>query len=140
MSKYDSVYTFMKQYAPFCDILYFNSIQEMVGTSSLNALGQDEVLTEYTSGKKERRLTFSIVQMRVFDESGLTDINVDALNSAGAFVDWLCEQNITENFPDFGEGCTVQYMKVAQTPYIGDVSPDNIARYVIQIQIIYTEV
>lgn len=140
MSKYDSVYVFIKQYEPFGDILYFNSIQEMVGNSSLNAIGQDDVLTTFTDDTKERRLTFSLVQVRDFDESGHSDINVDALDGAEAFADWIETQNSARNFPILGDGCTVQQMAVAQSPYIGGVTDNNLAKYVIQIQILYTEV
>lgn len=140
MSKYDSIYTFIKQYEPFGDILYFNSIQEMVGNSSLNAIGQDDILTTFTDNSKERRLSFTIVQMRVFDESGYSDINVDALDGAGAFADWIESQNKARNFPILGDGCAVQRITVAQSPYIGDVTDNNVAKYIIQIQILYTEV
>lgn len=139
MSKYDAVYNFIKQYEPFNDILYFNSIQELVNIDSLNAIGQDDILRTFTSGKKERRLTFSIIQMQGFDESGISDINLTALANSEALATWLRQQNSLGNFPNLGEGRTVQSIEVAQSPYIGDVTQNNVAKYIIQFQIFYTE-
>lgn len=139
MSKYDAIYDFIKSYEPLGNLLYFNSIQELVGTSSLNAIGQDDVVRTFTSGKKERRLTFSIVQIKDFDESGTSDINLTALSESEALEKWICSQNMQRNFPNLGEGCAAQSISVVQSPYIGGVATNNTAQYIIQFQIHYTE-
>lgn len=139
MSKYDTVYNFIKQYEPFNDILHFNSIQEMVNVASLNAVGQDDIIRTFTGGRTERRLTFSVIQMQDFDDSGTSDINLEALANSEALARWIREQNILRNLPDMGEGCTAQSISVVQAPYIGDVTQNNVAKYIIQFQIDYTE-
>ena len=73
--------------------------------------------------------------------SELDDLNLETMNFAQAFMDWLDEQNDKREYPDLGENCTVEKIENLQNmPNLSGVNyEEGLARYMIQARIIYTE-
>lgn len=69
------------------------------------------------------------------------DLNMEAMNFAQGFMDWIDEQNWNKAFPDFGERCQVKKIENLQNmPNLAAVDWDNmVARYMIQCRVLYFE-
>lgn len=69
------------------------------------------------------------------------DLNMQAMNFAQEFMDWIEEQNRTKNFPDFGEKCQVKKIENLQNmPNLATVDWENmVAQYMIQCRVLYFE-
>ena len=139
MKKHEAVYEFIKQYPPLDGILYFNSIEEFYQATGLIPVYGDNVQTEYTSGDAEKLYTFAIVQMKAFD-TGTSDINLQAMQDAEAFADWIEQKNEEHNFPIFPENCHISKIKSLQNmPNMAGTNEQGIAKYMMQFQIEYFE-
>lgn len=69
------------------------------------------------------------------------DLNLQAMNFAQKFMDWIDEQNRKRNFPDFGERCQVKKIENLQNmPNLATVDWENMkAQYMIQCRVLYFE-
>lgn len=69
------------------------------------------------------------------------DLNLQAMNFAQEFMDWIEKQNKTKNFPDFGEKCQVKKIENLQNmPNLAAVDWENMkAQYMIQCRVLYFE-
>lgn len=94
----------------------------------------------YVTGDVQKEYGFTIVIVKSYS-SCQDDLNLEAMNFAQAFIDWLDQQNERKDFPDFGEDCEVQEMQNLQNmPNLSGVNQDgSLARYMIQARIIYKE-
>ena len=101
MTKYEGLVTFLKQYPPLNEILYFNKTQEIADTSSVNTVYSDYAVQEYTCGNSDREFVFAIKQMKQYDSAGTSGINRQTMEEVQAFMDWIDEQNKKRNFPEF---------------------------------------
>ena len=68
-------------------------------------------------------------------------MNLEAMNFAQSFMDWLEVQNKNNNYPDFGSNCQIKFMENLQNmPNLAGVLPEaNLARYMLQCRIVYFE-
>ena len=69
------------------------------------------------------------------------DLNLQAMNFAQKFMDWIEKQNKDKNFPDFGEKCQVKKIENLQNmPNLAAVDWENMkAQYMIQCRVLYFE-
>ena len=69
------------------------------------------------------------------------DLNLQAMNFAQEFMDWIDEQNRLKNFPDFGSKCQVKKIENLQNmPNLAAVDWENAkAQYMIQCRVLYFE-
>lgn len=69
------------------------------------------------------------------------DLNLQAMNFAQEFMDWIDEQNRNKNFPDFGDKCQVKKIENLQNmPNLAAVDWENMkAQYMIQCRVLYFE-
>lgn len=69
------------------------------------------------------------------------DLNLQAMNFAQEFMDWIDDQNRLGNFPDFGEHCQVKKIENLQNmPNLAAVDWENMrAQYQIQCRVLYFE-
>lgn len=69
------------------------------------------------------------------------DLNMQAMNLAQQFMDWIEEQNRKRNFPDFGKKCQVKKIENLQNmPNLANVDWENMtAQYMIQCRVLYFE-
>ena len=97
-------------------------------------------IKKYITGNVQKEYGFSIIIVKAYS-SEQDDLNLEAMNFAQAFMDWMDEQNEKKEYPDFGENCTVERMENLQNmPNLSGVNYEaGLARYMIQAKIIYTE-
>lgn len=69
------------------------------------------------------------------------DLNLQAMNFAQGFMDWISEQNRKKAFPDFGDQCQVKKIENLQNmPNLAAVDWENmIAQYMLQCRVLYFE-
>lgn len=69
------------------------------------------------------------------------DLNLQAMNFAQQFMDWIDEQNREKNFPNFGPKCQVKKIENLQNiPNLATVDWENTkAQYMIQCRVLYFE-
>lgn len=69
------------------------------------------------------------------------DLNLEAMNFAQGFMDWIEEQNRNQRFPDFGERCQIKKIENLQNmPNLASVDWDNrVAQYMLQCRVLYFE-
>ena len=118
----------------------FNFSPEAPESISLITNYSDKIRKRYITGDCEKEYGFSIIIVKPYS-SDQDDLNLEAMNFAQAFMDWLDEQNEARKFPDFGENCTVERIENLQNmPNLSGVNyEEGLARYMIQAKIIYKE-
>lgn len=121
-------------------LLSFNFSPESVDSISLVTNYSDKIRKKFVTGKVQKEYGFSIIIVKSYS-TDQDDLNLEAMNFAQAFMDWLEEQNDNRNFPDFGDNCVVEKMENLQNmPNLSGVNYDEgLARYMMQARIIYTE-
>lgn len=140
MTKYEGLVTFLKQYPPLNEILYFNNTQEIADTSSVNTVYSDYAVQEYTCGNSDREFVFAIKQMKQYDSAGTSGINRQTMEEVQAFMDWIDEQNKKRNFPEFPGNCFVYKIENLQNmPEIAGTNDQGLAEYMFQCRVCYTE-
>ena len=140
MTKYEGLVTFLKQYPPLNEILYFNKTQEIADTSSVNTVYSDYAVQEYTCGNSDREFVFAIKQMKQYDSAGTSGINRQTMEEVQAFMDWIDEQNKKRNFPQFPDNCFVYKIENLQNmPEIAGTNDQGLAEYMFQCRVCYTE-
>lgn len=69
------------------------------------------------------------------------DLNLQAMNFAQGFMDWISDQNRRKAFPDFGENCQVKKIENLQNmPNLAAVDWENmVSQYMVQCRVLYFE-
>lgn len=121
-------------------LLNFNFSPEARDSISLITNYSDKVRKKYITGNVQKEYGFSIIIVKPYS-SEQDDLNLEAMNFAQAFMDWMDEQNEKKEYPDLGENCTVERMENLQDmPNLSGVNCEaGLARYMIQARIIYRE-
>lgn len=138
--KNQAMINFIKKYPPLYETLYFNSTQNYPQTTSLNTVYSDYAVQEYTCGNSDREFIFAIKQMKNYDSSGTSDVNLQAINEVQDFMDWIDEQNELKNYPEFPENCYVYKIENLQNmPNLAGTDDQGLAEYMFQCKVCYTE-
>ena len=122
------------------NLLSFNFSPESEDSISLITNYSDKLRKKYITGDTQKEYGFTIIIVKSYS-SGCDDLNLEAMNFAQAFMNWMDEQDENRNYPDFGENCTVEKMECLQNmPNLSGVNQDGtMARYMIQARVIYKE-
>lgn len=122
------------------NILNFNFSPESEDSIALITNYSDKVKKKYVTGAVQKEYGFTLVIVKSYS-SFQDDLNLEAMNFAQAFMEWLEEQNEKKEYPDFGENCEIQKMENLQNmPNLAGVNQDGtMARYMIQAKIVYKE-
>lgn len=120
------------------DLLHFNFSPESPESISLITNYSDMERKNYRYGA-EKEYAFSILIVKPYSTCG-DDLNLEAMNFAQAFMDWMEEENRRKRYPVFPDGCQVKKMECLQNmPNLAGVSQEGLARYMIQCRLIYFE-
>lgn len=121
-------------------LLNFNFSPEAADSISLITNYSDKVKKKYITGQVQKEYGFTIVIVKSYSIDQ-DDLNIEAMNFAQAFMDWLDKQNMRKDFPDFGEKCTIDKVENLQNmPNLSGINQEEgLARYMIQARIIYVE-
>jgi len=130
--------------------LYFNFSQAKDNNKQIVTTGNDKAVQKpYIDGSILKRFTFTIIDYKsiayraVAKEVGLIDENVEELAEVQSIIDWVTQQAETKNYPQFGDECVIEDMKVlTDNPNLNgvdsSVSP-ALAKYSLSIQIEYID-
>ena len=130
--------------------LFFNAINAKDNDKQIITQSNDSALnTKYIDGSVLKRFTFTLIDFRsvIYQPlpkvEGYTSENVEEMLDVQGIVDWVNAQADAENYPDFGENCSIDSMKTtSDNPNLNgidtQVSP-ALAKYSITIQIDYLD-
>lgn len=141
MTKHDAVKAYFEpKIQELAGELLFNFSPENEGSISLITNYSGRIRKEYITGVTEKAYGFTIVIVKPYS-SNEDDLNLEAMNFAQAFMDWLDEQNKAKKYPDFGKNCEIEKMENLQNmPNLSSVNYEaGLARYMIQVRILYKE-
>lgn len=103
---------------------------------SIDTTPASQIIQRYFSGGSLRQYEFVLRSVQDYGADVLQNLENSALYERLAA--WMEEQTRKRNFPDLGEGRTVQSIEAQSTGYLMTVAPD-VGRYQIQCRIIYHE-
>ena len=71
------------------------------------------------------------------------DANGDGIGDIQGIIDWITEQNDAQNYPDFGDKCSIEEMRVlTDNPNLDGIDTStkpSLARYSMSIRIDYLD-
>ena len=142
MTKHDAMKTYFepKVLELAGDLLGFNFSPESQEKISFLTNYSDKILKKYVRSGAEKEYGFSIVIVKPYSTE-TDDINLEAMNFAQAFMDWLDEQNKRKIYPAFPENCQIKKMENLQNmPNLAGINAGaGLARYMIQCRVVYYE-
>ncbi len=142
MSKHDAMVAYMSPKVEELAgrLLNFNVSPGEEGNISFLTNYSDKIRKKYIRVGSEKEYGFTIVITRTFSD-GTDDLNLDAMNFAQEFMDWIDEQDKKKNYPDFGDKCQIKKIENLQNmPNLASVDWENmIAQYMLQCRVIYFE-
>lgn len=142
MTKHDAMVAYMSPKVEELAgrLLNFNVSPGEEGNISFLTNYSDKIKKKYIRCGADKEYGFSVVITRTFSEE-TDDLNLDAMNFAQGFMDWIDEQDKKRNYPDFGEKCQVKRIENLQNmPNLASVDWDNmIAQYMLQCRVLYFE-
>lgn len=120
-------------------LVQFNFSPESPDSISFVTNYSDKIRKKYVRAA-EKEYGFSVIIVKAYstDED---DLNLEAMNFAQAFIDWLDEQNRKKIYPIFPENCQIKKMENLQNmPNLAGINAQaGLARYMIQCRLIYFE-
>lgn len=142
MTKHDAVKAYfepkVKEIAG--NVLNFNFSLECTDSIGLVTNYADKTVKEFINGDARKAYGFSILITKSYSTYS-DDLNLEAMNFAQTFMDWLDEQNCKKEYPDFGSNCEVEKIEVLQNmPNLAGVNAEEgTARYMVQCRILHIE-
>lgn len=121
------------------DVLHFNFSDEAPDNISFLTNYSDKVIKNYVRAS-QKEYGFTILITKAYSTSA-DDLNLEAMNFAQRFMDWIEEQNRLKNYPDFGSDCEILKIENLQNmPNLAGVNQEEgLARYMLQCRVIYME-
>ena len=103
---------------------------------SIDTTPASQIIKRYFGGGSLRQYEFVLRSVQDYGADVLQNLENSALYERLAA--WMEEQTRKRNFPDLGEGRTVQSIEAQSTGYLMTAAPD-VGRYQIQCRLIYYE-
>ncbi len=121
------------------DLLNFNFSPESSDSVAFITNYSDKVRKNYVRAA-EKEYGFTVVITKTYSTDG-DDLNLEAMNFAQAFMDWVGGQNRRKIYPAFPPNCQIKKMECLQNmPNLASVNAkEGFARYMIQCRLIYFE-
>lgn len=122
------------------NLLHFNFSPESLDSIAFITNYSDKVRKRYVRVGNEKEYGFTIEIVKSYS-TDCDDLNLEAMNFAQAFMDWLDEQERQRNYPKFPDNCQIKKIENLQNmPNLAGVNmEENLARYMIQCRVIYFE-
>lgn len=122
------------------DILNFNFSPESKDSVAFITNYSDKVRKKYIRIGAEKEYGFTIIITKEYSIEA-DDLNLEAMNFAQTFMEWLEEQDKAGNYPKFPDNCEIKKMENLQNmPNLAGVNAEEcLARYMIQCRVIYFE-
>lgn len=120
--------------------LDFNFSAESPDSFAIVTRYSGKLVREFITGAREKEYGFAVIIVKQYS-TDTDDINLEAMDFAQGFMDWLDEQNRQKQFPDFGPDREVLEVENLQNmPNLAGVNAEEgLARYQVQGRIRYLE-
>lgn len=137
--KHKAMLDYLAQYPGLDAFLRFNSVTDRQGNISVQTVSNSVWERRYVGGHGVKRYDFAIISMFPQDP-GTSSVNVEQMQAAQDFMDWIDEQKRLKNFPVF-DGCRVLSIENLQNmPELAGVNAaGNTAKYMFQCRVRYYE-
>ena len=130
--------------------LYFNFVNANDEDKQFVTTANDKNINQpFIDGSVQKRFTFTIIDYRSIAYQELpklfigTNENLEEYLDVQTIIDWITEQNILKNFPDFGQDCIVDNIATTtDNPNLNGVDTNvkpALAKYSISIQVEYLD-
>lgn len=130
--------------------LYFNFVNASDEDKQFATTGNDKRIHQpFIDGSVLKRFTFTIIDYRSVAYQELpklfigTNENLEEYLNVQTIIDWITEQNLIRNFPNFGEDCIIDNIAtITDNPNLNGVDTNvkpALAKYSISIQIDYLD-
>lgn len=130
--------------------LFFNFINAQDNDKQIVTLVNDTIMDKpFIDGSVQKRFTFTLIDYKsiaytaIVKEPGYANENVEEMLDTQSILDWIVEQELIRNYPDFGESCVIDDMKaLSNNPNLNGVDTaltPALAKYSISIQINYVD-
>ena len=141
-TKHDAMVEFFKEKTKdlATKILGFNFSEEREGGISFVTNYSDKVRKRYIRRGAEKEYGFSIIITKSYS-TNVDNVNLEAMNFAQKFMEWVEAQDKAKNYPQFPENCEIRGMENLQNmPNLASINREaGLARYMIQCKLIYFE-
>lgn len=141
MTKHDAMYAFFspKIEELLENVLKFNFSAESKDTVAFTTQYSDKLRRRFVRAA-EKEYGFAIVITKSYSIED-DDLNLQAMNFAQAFMDWVDEQDKKKNYPEFPENCQIIKLETLQNmPNLAGINvKEGLARYMLQCRLIYHE-
>lgn len=142
MTKHDAMKAYFEQKVTELvkDKLHFNFSPEKQEQIAFVTNYSDKVRKRYIRTGADKEYGFSIIITKPYS-SQCDDLNLEAMNFAQAFMDWVDEQEKTKTYPKFPENCQIKKLENLQNmPNLAGIDVKaGLARYMVQCRLIYFE-
>lgn len=136
--------------------LFFNFINAKDDNKQIVTSGNDTVINRpFIDGSVQKRYTFTIMDYKSVSYDAIAKIigtgeidfypneNVEDILDTQGIIDWITEQEIAHNYPNFGTECVIDEMKaLTENPNLNSVDTSMspaLAKYSVSIQINYID-
>ena len=131
--------------------LFFNFSQAKDNNKQLVVVPVDRIINKpYIDGSVLKRYTFTIYDYRSITYQALVNVpgyqneNVEELMDVQGIIEWIDEQNDSQNFPNFGTDCIIDSINVStNVPSLNGVDTSltpSLAKYAITIMVDYLDI
>ena len=124
------------EYTDLSAWMYFNAEKHQKNNNAM--MSDDSVVTEhFIDGTKRVTVPFQIEMIRAYDFEQ-SDLNMEHMESAMNFIDWMQKQEYESNYPTLGDDICVEELIVdSDVPEVLVSTTENLAKYVVNCKIIY---
>jgi len=130
--------------------MFFNFINAKNDNKQIVTTGNDKIIDKpFIDGSVQKRFTFTIIDYKsvaytaIVKAAGYSNENVEDLLDTQGIIDWVTEQDLLRNYPNFGEDCVIDDMRaLTDNPNLNGVDTSvtpALAKYSISIQINYID-
>ena len=130
--------------------LYFNFVKASDEDKQFVTASNEKTLHQpFIDGSVSKRFTFTIIDFRSVAYQELPKLaissneNVEEYLDVQGIIDWVTEQSLAKNFPDFGEDCVIDDIRTtSDNPNLNGVDTSTtpaLAKYSISIQVDYLD-
>lgn len=132
-----AIMDYLSTYPEIKTFPFFNSSTETIGNTSIVTNYGNTWVKRYKGNHGIKAYDFAIIYMGQQD-SGTSDINATEMFNAEKLMQWIDEQNLIKNFPDFSGAKILKIENLQNQPNFAGVNESgNVAKYIMQIRVTY---
>lgn len=135
---HNKVFEYVQKYPKIGDFVTFNGGKATAGAVQLETVEGQRVISQDICGNQRIEYSFLIISYMNYSTVPYSKQNVENMMKVQDFMNWITEQNIARNYPDF-EGVTIEKMENAMNiPDVSGYDPkERLAKYMFGVKIIF---